>query len=53
MSDTWRLRVVARRSLLHEQGYLVLRFLAEDVAKDLDAVLDALLRVISHREHHA
>jgi superfamily II DNA or RNA helicase len=36
--------------LLQEQGYLVLRFLAEDVAKDLDGVLDALLRVVSHRQ---
>lgn len=38
--------------LLQEQGFLVLRFLAEDVARDLDGVLDALLRVISHRQHH-
>lgn len=30
--------------LLQEQGYLVLRFLAEDVAKDLDTVLDVVLR---------
>jgi hypothetical protein len=36
--------------LLQEQGYLVLRFLAEDVAKDLDGVLDALLRAVSHRQ---
>lgn len=35
--------------LLQEQGYMVLRFLAEDVARDLDGVLDALLRVVSHR----
>jgi hypothetical protein len=26
-----------------------LRFLAEDVAKELGAVLDAILRVLSHR----
>jgi hypothetical protein len=26
-----------------------LRFLAEDVAKDLDGVLDALLRAVDHR----
>jgi very-short-patch-repair endonuclease len=36
--------------LLQEQGDLVLRFLAEDVARDLDGVLDALLRVVSHRQ---
>jgi hypothetical protein len=35
--------------LLQEQGYLVLRFLTEDVAKDLDGVLDALLRAVDHR----
>jgi hypothetical protein len=35
--------------LLQEHGYLVLRFLAEDLAKDLDGVLDALLRVVSQR----
>ncbi|MCZ2077722.1 MAG: endonuclease domain-containing protein [Bryobacterales bacterium] len=36
--------------LLQENGYVVLRFLAEDVAKDLDAVLDAILRVFANRE---
>ncbi len=35
--------------LLQEQGYLVLRFLAEDVAKDLDTVLDVVLRALTHR----
>src|SRR5881397_3695000 len=30
--------------LLQENGYFVLRFLAEDVGKELDAVLDAILR---------
>src|SRR5258706_963289 len=29
--------------LLQENGYLVLRFLAEDVGKELDAILDAIL----------
>ena len=33
--------------LLQENGYLVLRFLAEDVGKDLDAVLDAILRALA------
>jgi hypothetical protein len=36
--------------LLQENGYLVLRFLAEDVGKDLDLVLDAILRALSHRK---
>lgn len=35
--------------LLQENGYHVLRFLADDVAKDLDAVLDAILRVLATR----
>ncbi len=35
--------------LLQENGYFVLRFLAEDVTKDLDAVLDAILRSLEHR----
>jgi superfamily II DNA or RNA helicase/very-short-patch-repair endonuclease len=34
--------------LLQENGYLVLRFLAEDVGKHLDAVLDAITRTLSH-----
>jgi len=35
---------------LQENGYLVLRFLAEDVGRELDLVLDAILRALSHRE---
>jgi superfamily II DNA or RNA helicase/very-short-patch-repair endonuclease len=35
--------------VLQENGYLVLRFLAEDVGKELDIVLDSILRTISHR----
>jgi hypothetical protein len=35
--------------LLQENGYIVLRFLAEDLAKDLDTVLDAILRSLVHR----
>ena len=34
--------------MLQENGYLVLRFLAEDVVRDLDAVLDGILRSLSH-----
>lgn len=33
--------------LLQENGYLVLRFLAEDLAKELDSVLDRILRASS------
>ena len=39
--------------LLQENGYFVLRFLAEDVGKDLDAVLDAILRVLVRRRQSA
>ena len=36
-------------ALLQENGYFVLRFLAEDVGKQFDAVLDTILRTLSHR----
>ena len=35
--------------LLQENGYLVLRFLAQDVARDLDRVLDTLLRALARQ----
>ena len=35
--------------LLQENGYFVLRFLAEDLGKHLDTVLDAILRTLSQR----
>ena len=35
--------------LLQEHGYFVLRFLAEDVGRHLDMVLDTILRALSHR----
>ena len=35
--------------LLQEHGYLVLRFLAQDLAKELGSVLDAILRSLSAR----
>ena len=33
--------------LLQERGFLVLRFLADDVLQRLDRVLDTLLRVLA------
>ena len=36
-------------ALLQENGYFVLRFLAEDVGKHLDHVLDAILRALVRR----
>jgi very-short-patch-repair endonuclease len=35
--------------LLQENGYFVLRFLAEDVGRELDAVLDAIVRALTRR----
>lgn len=35
---------------LQENGYLVLRFLAEDIGKHLDDVLDTILRALTHLE---
>jgi len=35
--------------LLQENGYLVVRFLAEDVGRELDVVLDAISRALSNR----
>ncbi len=35
--------------LLQENGYWVLRFLAEDVGKELDLVLDTILRSLTAR----
>jgi very-short-patch-repair endonuclease len=34
--------------LLQENGYLVLRFLAQDVGKELDRVLETILRALAH-----
>jgi uncharacterized protein DUF559 len=35
--------------LLQENGYLVLRYLAEELARELDSVLDGTLRSLSAR----
>jgi very-short-patch-repair endonuclease len=35
--------------LLQENGYFVLRYLAEDLAKEIDSVLDGILRSLSSR----
>jgi very-short-patch-repair endonuclease len=35
--------------LLQENGYFVLRFLAEDVGKQLDMVLDTIQRTLFRR----
>jgi superfamily II DNA or RNA helicase/very-short-patch-repair endonuclease len=40
-------------TLLQENGYIVLRFLAEDAGKRLDDILDTILRTIAHRAEAA
>ncbi len=37
-------------ALLQESGYVVLRFLAEDVGKHLDNVLDTITRALARRQ---
>jgi superfamily II DNA or RNA helicase/very-short-patch-repair endonuclease len=36
--------------LLQQHGYTVVRFLADDIGKNLDLVLDTILRCLAHRE---
>jgi superfamily II DNA or RNA helicase/very-short-patch-repair endonuclease len=38
-------------ALLQENGYFVLRFLAPDLGRELDATLNAILRAVAHRNH--
>jgi superfamily II DNA or RNA helicase/very-short-patch-repair endonuclease len=47
-ADAYR-RDRRKDSALQENGYFVLRFLAEDLGERLDEVLDAVLRVLSNR----
>jgi len=50
LANTEAYRRDRRKDLfLQENGYFVLRFLAEDVGQHLDTVLDAILRTLSHR----
>jgi very-short-patch-repair endonuclease len=39
-------------ALLQQNGYFVLRFLAEDAGKRLDHVLDTILAALVHRERN-
>jgi len=43
--ETYR-RDRQKDALLQENGYFVLRFLAEDVSKRLDHILDTILRTL-------
>jgi len=47
-TDAYR-RDRRKDALLQENGYFVLRFLAEDIGKHLDTVLDTILRTLSHQ----
>lgn len=47
-ADAYR-RDRRKDALLQEHDIFVLRFLAEDVGKQLDKVLDAILRVVAKR----
>ena len=38
-------------ALLQQHGYFVLRFLVEDVGRQLDLVLDSILKTLVHREN--
>ena len=38
--------------LLQQHGYVVLRFLAEDIGKQLDEVLDTIQRTVANRMRH-
>lgn len=51
-ADAYR-RDRRKDALLQEHGYLVLRFLVEDVGKRLDEVLDAILRVVALRDRES
>ena len=48
-ADAYR-RDRRKDALLQENGYLILRFLAEDVGKHLDRVLDAILRALLRQD---
>lgn len=48
-ADAYR-RDRRKDALLQEHGYFVLRFLAEDIGRRLDNVLDTILRVLTHRK---
>ena len=39
-------------ALLQQNGYFVLRFLAEDAGKNLDHILDTILATLVHRERN-
>ena len=54
LEDTGAYRRDRRKDmLLQENGYFVLRFLAEDLGTDLDGVLDTILRSLTRRKRES
>ena len=54
LSDAEAYRCDRRKdAALQENGYFVLRFLADDVGRNLEHVLDTVLRALTHQEHAA
>ncbi len=51
-ADAWR-RDRRKDAVLQENGYFVLRFLAEDLGKRLDLVLDTVHRTLAHRRNRS
>ena len=51
LADAEAYRRDRKDALLQQNGFFVLRFLAEDVGKHLDQVLDAILGTLVHREN--
>ncbi len=51
-ADAYR-RDRRKDALLQQNGYFVLRFLAEDVGKNLDHILDTILTTFVHREKNS
>jgi very-short-patch-repair endonuclease len=49
LADREAYRRDRRKDQLLQDGYIVLRFLVEDLAKELDSILDAILRALARR----
>jgi len=53
LSDPEAYRRDRRKDLLLQQnGYVVLRFLAEDIGKQLDEILDTIVQILTNRKRH-
>ena|SRR5437870_747258 len=50
LADAEAYRRDRRKDALQQNGYFVLRFLAEDVGKNHDLILDTVLTALVHRE---